>query len=107
MRLERWAFLAVVALVFANNASAQNFQSALTGIKPSDVQQRKVDTANAMGGVAQLSSVGQPRFSLTSFFRKITTFGGTTLGRSNIPNQQYNNAYKPLQPVNSTVEIRR
>ena len=99
---QSWPAL-IFALALAGNAHAQNFQSALTGVSPANIQGKKVDVKGALVGPS-LTSAGTSGFSLTSFFRQVVGLGNPTIsGSSNIPAPRYANAYNPLPPINSTV----
>jgi len=103
MRITHWAIAGVCALAMSGTANAQNFQSGLTGVRPSDVTFRQVDTGSVVQGTPSLPTSMQSRWSFSSFFRKVTNFGSTTRGSSNIPAQQYPNIVEPLRPTSSRV----
>jgi hypothetical protein len=105
MRKAKWIVGAVLAFSFAGLAAAQQFQSALTGVRPSDVQFRKIDTSGAIASPS-LTSMGQSRFSLSSFFRRLNPFAPSTPARIVVPRQQYPSAFDPLPPINSTINRR-
>jgi hypothetical protein len=114
MRLLRWAFVGVLALALTDRAQAQTNigpiqPNALTGIKPSDVQFKKVDTTSLLRApIPAANTAGTNSFSLTGIFRRLTGTGTTPImGRSNIPAPQYQSAVTPLLPVMSTVPLRR
>jgi hypothetical protein len=107
MRRSRWAWAGIVALALSGSARAQtsNYSSALTGIKPSDVQFKQVDISGALRAPNGVVSTGSSNgFSLSNFFRKLMGPSPTpVMGRSNIPSAQYPSAVMPLPPVSSTV----
>jgi len=103
MRASKWVCAGALALTLSSSALAQNFQSSLTGVKPSEVTFKKIDVANVANGVPALPSSMESRFSFTGIFRKITNFGSTTRGSSNIPQQQYPNIIEPRRPISSQV----
>lgn len=109
MRLLRWACAGILALALTDRANAQDFQSALTGIKPSDVQFKQVDISGALRATNPVIESGsQNRFSLSNFFRRLTgPSTKTIIGRSNIPAPQYPSAIMPLAPIMSTVPKRQ
>lgn len=103
MRMAHLAWAGVIALALATDAHAQNFQSAISGIKPSDVQFKKVDTSSAIGGAPSLTEAGQFSFGLTGLFRKITNFNRPTPTATRVPTPQYNSRFTPLKPINATI----
>jgi hypothetical protein len=105
MRQTRWALAGVLALVLAGGARAQNFQNALTGVKPENVQFRKVDTsATLRAPVTVLNSSSSSGFSLTNFFRRLVAPSPKSIqGMSAVPAPQYKNPFMPLPPVASTI----
>jgi hypothetical protein len=123
MRLARWSLVAVVALAVHGSADAQstnlprgNFSSGLTGIRPTDVQFRQIDTTALTRGTAapvQNIAQGQSGFSLGRFFKKLFTFGSNrTTGVSPLPNpgtvpgwQFPNSPIKPMQPIIPTPAV--
>jgi predicted Zn-dependent protease len=115
MRRARWLMLGIFALAMCGVAAAQSanvpqgsFSSALTGIRPTDVQFKQIDTAAlARAPVNTLQQTGQSRFSLTNFFRKMfMPTAKPTRGVSPLPDPQSvpgwqfpNSPIKPVQPV--------
>jgi hypothetical protein len=95
--------MGVFALALAGDAHAQNFQSALTGVSPANIQFKQIDLSGAVAGTPALPSAGGSGFSLTNFFRQVVGLGPTLSGSSTIPAPRYSNAYNPLPPINSTV----
>lgn len=103
MRKAHLVLAGLIALALAPNARAQNFQSAISGVKPSDVQFKKVDTSGAIGGTSSLTTIGKSPFSLTGFFRRITGLGQPKSVIAPVPAPQYKSSFTPLPPINSTV----
>lgn len=118
MRRARWTLAALFALAVCVSADAQSanvpkiapsgFSSAMTGIKPTDVQFRQIDTnklLRAPGPVVQ--QVQAKKFSFGSFLRKITGIGSAPVrGVSPLPNpktvpgwQFQNSPIKPMKPI--------
>jgi len=96
---------AIVGLfLLMGSASAQDYSSALTGVKPSDVKFKTIDTSSVLRTPSMTtSSLGQT-FSLTNFFRKFT--GPSTKpvrGVSAIPKAQYRSPVTPRLPTSSQV----
>ncbi len=56
MRFARLALAGFLALGCAGSASAQNFQSAISGVKPSDITFKQVDTGSTIAGPSQLDA---------------------------------------------------
>ena len=110
MRCLRWAFVGVFALALTGSVHAQGSpQTALTGVKPSDLQFKKVDTGEVMRSAnGAMNTAGASGFSLTSFFRRLTGPGNKTLmGSSAIPPPRFSKPVQPQLPVNSTVFMRQ
>jgi hypothetical protein len=112
MRRLRWALLGVLALVATESAQAQtagNFQTALTGVSPSAIQFKPIDTTNAMQGASGVVTAGTSNsLSINSFFRRFLGLGSAPVrGVSNIPAAQYRAVFAPLPPISSTVPTTR
>jgi len=115
MRRARWLMLGVFSLAMCGVAAAQtanvpqgSFSSALTGIRPTDVQFKQIDTTGLLRApVNTLQQTGGSRFSLTNFFRKMfMPSASPTRGVSPLPDPQKvpgwqfsNSPIKPVQPV--------
>jgi hypothetical protein len=101
----RWAWAAILALGLTGGAKAQDLSSALTGVKPSNLQFKQVDTSGALRSpISAMNSGSSSRFSLTGIFRKLAAPSPKPIiGVSNIPAQQYPNGFAPSLPINSTV----
>ena len=108
MRLLRWACVGLFALAFSGNVRAQGSpQTALTGVSPSKMIFKKVDTSDVLRSPTGAMSSGASGFSLTSFFRRLTGPGNKTImGRSDVPAPRFGNPIKPMLPFNSTVPTR-
>jgi hypothetical protein len=102
----RWAWAVVVALALGGSAGAQDFSSALTGVKPANVTFKQVDTAGVLRSpIATMNTSGTSGFSLTGFFRKLVgPSPKPIIGQSNIPVPLFKNAVMPSLPISSTVQ---
>jgi hypothetical protein len=103
MRLFRWAFAGALALALAGDGQAQDYSSALTGVNPSSVTGKRIDTSGAISGTPVLSGAAGNSFSLSSFFRRMTGFGAPIMGGSSVPVPTFSNPVAPSLPINSTV----
>ena len=118
MRHARWSLAAALALAVGGLAHGQGanipqfqpagFSSALTGIKPTDVQFRQVDTQALLRAPAPtMTNVSQNRFSFKNLFRNVFSFGGKTVhGVSPLPDpktvpgwQFPSSPIRPVKPV--------
>jgi hypothetical protein len=121
MRFSRWMAIGVVLLGLHSSASAQNtnfptrdfspsnLSSALTGVKPGNVQFRTPDGKTlASGAVAPASTTSSNRFSISNLFPRLS---GTSVTRgpqrptntnSGIPNS--GTTFNPVGPVMSSVD---
>lgn len=113
MRHLRWALPGIFALAIAGSASAQtagNFSSGLTGVSPSAIKFKTIDTSTALQGATGAVNAGTSNssFSLSGFFRKLVgPSPKQVIGVSNIPAAQYRAAFAPLPPVIGTVPTTR
>ncbi len=109
MPSQRWALIAVVALGWAGESTAQSVQplsvgnasSVLTGVNPSSVIPPAGNLAGASSGANVVGS-SQSQFSLSSFFRRFSIFSSPNLGQSSVPTPGFANPVMPLMPINST-----
>jgi hypothetical protein len=114
MRRARWLLLFVLALAVYGTADGQSpslpqgsFSSGLTGIRPTDVQFKQIDTAAlSRAPVNTLQQTGKSRFSLSNFFRKMfmpsakPTHGVSPLpAPKDVPGWKFDSPFKPVQPV--------
>lgn len=108
MRLIRWACVGLVALAFSGNVRAQGSpQTALTGVSPSKMVFKKVDTGEVLRSPNGAMSSGASGFTLTNFFRRLTGPGPQTFrGRSDVPAPRFANPITPALPINSIVPKR-
>jgi hypothetical protein len=114
MRRARWLLLGVLTLGVYGIAQGQNqtlpqgsFSSGLTGIRPTDIQFKQIDTgALSRAPINTVQQTGKSRFSLSNFFRKIfTPSTKPTRGVSplpapkDVPGWQFDSPFKPVKPV--------
>ena len=117
MHRARWSLVGMLALAVGNLANGQGanvpnlqpvgFSSALTGIKPSDVQFRQIDTKGLLRApVPTIGKATESRSTIKNLFRKVFGFNSKPVqgvsplpDPATVPGWQFpDSPIKPMRP---------